>query len=237
MIPLLGRAERAWKAAKLLADLGLPDEEVIGALTAALNRLDGPDQLWTARALARLGRLDLILDHADRLPQEAVVTAVAAPYTSFRDQGRTPLALNYRPLEDVLTSRPEYATALAEELKPGTPPCRINTDEVDEALRGLQSEHVLVRRHAVDVLGERQLGRAVGRRILPALSNAMVHDPDPTVRRLAVLSLRWWQRDAHPYVDVVRSVLDDTVGEVRAAAADWIRERDDLLETARDISR
>jgi hypothetical protein len=82
----------------------------------------------------------------------------------------------------------------------------------------------------VRVLGKRQLGRVVGRRILPALSNA-------TVRRLAVLSLRWWQRDAHPYVGLVRSVLDDPVREVRAAAADWIRERDDLLETERDISR
>ncbi|MBL6280337.1 DUF4303 domain-containing protein [Micromonospora fiedleri] len=235
-IPLLGRAGQAWQAAKLLADLGLPDGQVIEALTIALDRLDGLDHLWVARALARLGRLDVVLARADRLARETVVTAVAAPYGSFRDHGRNPLALDYRPLEEVLRSRPEYATALADELTPGTTPCRINTDEVDEALRGLRSPHVVVRRHAVSVLGDRQLGRLAGQRILPALSNTMVQDQDPTVRRLAVLSLQWWQRDAHAYLAVVRSVLDDPVEEVRAAAAYWIREHDGLLATTADTS-
>ncbi len=223
LLPRLHRRGSAWQAAKLLADLGLPDPDVIDALTAALHRLDGPDRLWTARALARLGRLDVVLDHADRIPDEAVVTAVAAPYKSFRDHGQHPPALDYRPLEDVLTHRPAYAAALDEELKPGTALCSITAGEVPEALRGLRSEHGVIRRHAVCVLGERGLGRVEGRRILPALCHTMAHDPDPTVRRLAVLSLRWWHRDAHPFADAVRSALDDPAREVRAAATDWLR--------------
>ncbi|MBE1490993.1 DUF4303 domain-containing protein [Plantactinospora soyae] len=232
LLPQLHKPERAWEAAKLLADLGLPDDNVIDELSAALHRLAGPDQLWTARALSRLGRLDVVLAHADELPGEAVVVAIAAPYDSFRDHGQHPPALDYGPLEEVLTRWPAYATALDEELKPGASLCCITTNEVTEALRGLQSEHVLIRRHAVTVLGERGLGRTAGRRILPALCHTMVHDPDPTVRRLAVLSLQWWHRDAHPYADAVRSVLNDPVREVRSAATGWLQEHNDLLTAA-----
>jgi hypothetical protein len=226
LIPLLGVKDRAWQAAKLLADIGQPDEDVVAALAAALTRREGADQAWVASALSRLGRLDLVLDQLDRIPQEAVVGAVAAPYTSFRDDAIAPPVLDYRPLEDVLDRWPAYAAGLAEELRPGRAYCDIRRVEVDEAIRGLSSTYAIVRRHAVCVLGERHLGNAIARRVLPLLARTTSEDPDSTVRRLAILSLRWWQKDSRRYADAVRAALTDPAEEVREAAADWLREQD-----------
>ncbi|MET8312037.1 hypothetical protein [Micromonospora sp. NPDC005173] len=88
LIPMLAVEGRAWQAAKLLADIGQPDDGVVRAMHEALTEREGPDQLWVARALARLGRLDLVLGQIDRLPQQVVVSAVTAPGRGARRGGR-----------------------------------------------------------------------------------------------------------------------------------------------------
>jgi hypothetical protein len=45
------------------------------------------------------------------------------------------------------------------------------------------------------VLGERRLGDAVGRQVIPQLRTIAATDPDSEVRRLAGLSLKWWKAD------------------------------------------
>ncbi|SCF00292.1 protein of unknown function (DUF4303) [Micromonospora viridifaciens] len=227
LTPMLAVGGRAWQAAKLLADIGQPDDDVVRALHVALSRCEGPDQSWVARALARLGRLDLVLDQVDRLPQEVMVSAVAAPYTSFRNHTVAAPRLDYWPLQDVIERWPAYVPALAEELKPGRGYCDITVDDVDEAIGGLASPHAVIRRHAVCVLGERRLGAAVARRVLPLLGQAVSQDPDATVRRLAILSLLWWRKDSHRYANVVREALNDPAAEVREVAAYWLREQND----------
>ncbi|MGN9914223.1 DUF4303 domain-containing protein [Phytohabitans sp. LJ34] len=227
LIELLAAKGKAWQAAKLLADIGQSDPDVVAALSAALHRLRGPDRLWTARALARLGRLDLVLDDIERLSEEVVVAAVTAPYSSFRlrDGGAAAVPLDYRPFEDFLDRYPAYLPAVAEELAPGGGYCVINADEVDEAIRGLSSPHALVRRHAINVLGERRLGSGVAARVVPLLANAMTSDPDAGNRRLAILSLRYWRKDALGYVDAAWAALADPDPAVRGAAADWFQEQ------------
>jgi Domain of unknown function (DUF4303) len=226
LIPLLAAQDRVWEAAKLLADIGRPDDRVVRALDDALTRREEPDQSWVARALSRLGRLDLVLDQIGRLPREAVISAVAAPFTGFRNSAVAPPRLDYRSLEGFIERWPAYVPALAEELKPGRGYCGITVDEVSEAIRGLTSKHVIIRRHAVCVLGERGLGAAVARRVLPLLGQIVTRDADATVRRLAILSLLWWQKDSRRYADVVREALDDPAEEVRDAATYWLREQD-----------
>jgi hypothetical protein len=224
LIPLLDVPDRAWQAAKLLADIGRPDDRVVRALCDALST-DGTGLGSVAAALSRLGWLDLVLDQAERLPPEVVVDAVAAPYTSFRDDAVTVPPLDYRPLADFIERRPAYVPALDERLQPGHGYCDITVDEVDAAVGGLGSPHVIVRRHAVSVLGWRRLGPHVGRRVLPLLCRTIQQDPDASVRRLAVLSLLWWKKDSRHLADVVREAMEDSAGEVRDAAAYWLREQ------------
>ena len=225
LISPLDTPGRAWHAAKLLADIGRPDDGVVETLRAALGQNDGTDRMWIAMALSRLGRLDLVLDRAGSLPPDVVVSAVAAPYTAFRDHAVTAPPLDYRPLADFIERWPAHVPALEQDLKSGSGSCAIAADEVETAAAGLSSPHVVVRRHAVVVLGERRLGRAVGRRVLPLLCQAVRQDPDAGVRRLAVLSLLWWGRSSRHLADVVREASGDSSAEVREAAAYWLREQ------------
>jgi hypothetical protein len=196
LLPLLREPEHPWLAASLLAEIGVPDDPVVSALSESLvaSTPDSPAQLWSAHALAQLNRLDLVLAAAG-LSQQALVTAVTARYTAFRDHGLHPLPLDYRPLEEFLSEHEAIVPVVANALKPGTSYCVISSAEVPEALRGTTSTHVLVRKHAVCVLGERRLGDAVGRAVIPHLRAIVETDPNSDVRRLAALALKWWKAD------------------------------------------
>jgi hypothetical protein len=191
LLEVLRHKGRAWQAAKLLADLGDASPRVAGALAIGLVRLKGSDLAWTARALSRLGHLDLVFDAG--VDGETLVEAVTAPFTSFRDHGRAPSGLDYRPLELFLDRQPGHTLAVERALKPGTSYCGLRVSEVDEAIRGLSSPHRVIRQHAVCVLGDRGLGPEVGERVIPLLARASDADPEPEVRRLAGLALGWWR--------------------------------------------
>ncbi len=196
LLPLLRHRDHAHVAAKLLAEIGVPDDGALAALSAAVSvsTADSPAQLWSCRALAQLDRLDMVLAEASRLSPDALATAVAARYTAFRDYGVHPLSLDYRPLDDFLNRYPQIAGKVAEELAPGSSYCEISAAEVPEAIRGATSPHLVVRTHAVCVLGERRLGEAVGHQVLPLLRSIARSDPDDQVRGLAGLSLQRWRQ-------------------------------------------
>ena len=193
VIPLLSQKNDAYRGAKLLADIGIADGAAIDALSVALSKTRGPDQIWVAAALSRLGGLDLVLARVADLLPEVVVGAVKAPYTAFRDHTANPRPLDYEPLEGFLSGYPEMALLLEKELAPGSSYCEIEAPEADEAIRGLSSAHALVRQHAVCVVGARRLGDEVGARVIPLLTRLETADPDADVRRLAGLSLSDWK--------------------------------------------
>ncbi|WP_165956462.1 DUF4303 domain-containing protein [Kribbella antibiotica] len=148
LVEMLAVSQQAWQAAKLLGEIGQADDSVVRALDAALTRCSGPDQAWIASALSFLGRLDLVFSKRNQLPHDVVVTAICAPYTSFRNYTLAPRPLDYRPLEEVFEHHPGYAAALAEELAPGRGHCDLSPAEAAEANRALTSSHPAVRRHA-----------------------------------------------------------------------------------------
>jgi hypothetical protein len=169
--------EGRWRAVAL-SDLYAEEAGVIAAPCLSLNP-DGESY---------------VDDWAPDSWMEALTVAVAAPYTSFRDGDAHPVPLNYQALEDFLIRYAETAPDVADELAPGRGYCTITPAEVDEALRGTASPHTLIRKHAVIVLGEPNLGDAARERVIPVLHAAAESDPDAEVRRLAGLSLQWWHR-------------------------------------------
>lgn len=197
LLPLLRESDHAWLAANLLAEIGVSDDTVISGLSAAVaaSAPDSSAQFWSCMALAQLRRLNLVLSGASGLSPRCLAMVVAARYTAFRDDGAQPLSLDYLPLEEFLSMHPAMLPKVADELKPGSSYCVISPAEVSEALRGTTSPYVLVRKHAVCVLGERRLGDAVGRRVIPRLRAIAKTDHGSEVRRLATLSLQWWKAD------------------------------------------
>ncbi|EOU9530443.1 DUF4303 domain-containing protein [Cronobacter dublinensis] len=144
-----------WLASKLIAEINDATDEAIAALCRLLDeeRADNCDRAWAACALARLGNMAAIVARIPGLPLDIAAAGLAAPYRSFRDDGRF-LPLDYRPLEAALEQHPQLEAAVAHELQPGRGYCRLTPDEIPAARAGLTSTVALIRAHAQAVLKE-----------------------------------------------------------------------------------
>lgn len=153
-----------WRWAKLLADVGIADPTAIEALTAVVRgrSLSEPDRAWAAAALARLGRLDLVLAERDAVPRAVLVRGLIAPYTSFRDHAAVHLPLDYAPLEEALADDPALAAETLRELAPGSGYCTLKAAEIATARAALDSPFEVVRRHASIVLQDAGQAARVG---------------------------------------------------------------------------
>jgi HEAT repeat protein len=126
--------------------------------------------------------------------------------------------LDYRFVERPLNSGdPEVVEVVREQLEPGSSFCEITLADLDEAFRGLESPQVVIRRHAVSVLGDRSLGGKAAKQILPRLA-VRLEDQDASVRRLALFSLAQWKAAARPYRDQMLRLKKDPDREVRIMA-------------------
>ncbi|MGW4918200.1 hypothetical protein ACWEPO_18090 [Streptomyces albidoflavus] len=186
VVERLADARVKWPWAKLLAELRVSTEAVTGTLArvATDRRADGADRAWAARALSRLGRTDLLLALADRLPEEVTAQGLAAPYTAFRDVGAH-APLDYRPLEQALDTRPGLHAAVLDAFRPGRSLCETGPAEADAALDGLNSRWPAVRCHALLILEGVRLSRARRERFTAGLTRLCREDPDATVREVA----------------------------------------------------
>jgi len=146
-------ARGAVTAARLLADINIDTPEVIEALEALMlrRRADENARAWAASALSRMGRSDIVLGAAGRLPDDVIVRGITDPLRSFRDHGAH-RPLDYRPVETALRELPHLEVALQQELQPGVGYCVLAPDEYSTARAALDSEWQLVREHARLVL-------------------------------------------------------------------------------------
>ncbi|MGG8094636.1 DUF4303 domain-containing protein [Klebsiella aerogenes] len=147
------RGSGACSACRLLAEINEPTSEAIIVLTNVLNdtAADEVVRSWAAAALARLGRMNVLVNYISQLPADIIVSGLAAPYLAFRNDGQFSL-LDYRPLEEALGRYPHLADAVAAELAPGRSFCKITPDEAAAARSGLTSPWPFIRRHAEIVL-------------------------------------------------------------------------------------
>ncbi|MBN3507693.1 DUF4303 domain-containing protein [Mycolicibacterium septicum] len=188
-IAALGHPETAWVGAKLLADLNIATPEVLDALWAALP-LRGNAHDWVATALGRLG-VGLEVLARTELPAGSRSAAVAAPYRSFRDQGRGHPPLDYTLLAAGLAD-PSVAPIVAEDLKPGRGYCTLDAADLPGTRLGLDHSKPLIRCHAVIVIsdligpmGPGNLDSDEVKALEKRIDELAAVDPDSEVRRLA----------------------------------------------------
>lgn len=208
LVSVLPDLENGWQAAKLLGNIGVANAVVVKGL-----RTRAADEQWYAMALGMLG------DHAWLAKQKpgTAINGLVAPLKAIT-QGGDARALDYTRLETYLDAVPAARKLAEEELEPGSSFVSIVASDVDEAVRALASKHAVVRWHAASVLGERSLGPAAGKKLLPALA-AVLGDRNAIVRRFAVLSLSYWKAAARPYHPAIRALRNDSDPVVRSVAS------------------
>lgn len=185
LIARLTEGENAWQVAMILGLAGIPDPAAIAALRQAAGSEDPSTWGWAARALGYLGDIDWLLTQSPAI----AVAGCCASLSGFRDRGAQPAVLDYTPVERLLAGLPACAPQVEEALEPGSSFCAIRGSDVPEAVRGLQSSHVAIRRHAACVLNERRLGKRGVADAIAAL-RARTDDPDEKVRYLVDLALK-----------------------------------------------
>lgn len=190
LVHTLQNGPQRWRAAMILGLAGVAEAAAIDALRLqVVNGKDPSTRRWSASALGYLGDFDwLLAQAADAQLANLSVAGCCASLRAFRDQGAQRLVLDYRPLETLLQRYPQCATEAEETIKPGSSYCTIDTSDIDEAVRGLTSEHVAIRRHAACVLNNRRLGKRKLAAALAALQECL-KDADPKVAYLAGLTL------------------------------------------------
>jgi hypothetical protein len=224
LIPKLTNGEDGCTAARLLARIGAASPVAIRALRRQVRDSSRPGincARWCSYSLAMLGDNEYLFTLAeDESRYQLAVEGLCFQYRGFGSPFDWPHRprLDYRHLERILDRWWTAWTRVAEgELSPGRGFVSIKADEVEEALRGLRSPHLLIRQHAVCILDDRALGPAAGKRILPALVECL-GDTHPNVRRLAILSISRWKAAAMPYrPDIKRLCRDDDPGVRRTA--------------------
>ncbi|MFJ4053817.1 DUF4303 domain-containing protein [Pseudomonas sp. NPDC089743] len=176
-------------AARILGLSGMADEPVIQALRRqAIEACEQPTRNWCAKALGYLKDFDWLMQQAF----DVAVVGVCANFDGFRWRGVEPPVLDYTPVERLLDQRPELAAAVEEALEDVYGQIDTTTADVNEALRGLASPRVAIRRHAVSGLNNRGLLPDDALRAIEALRLA-TQDADEQVRHLAGLGLEAMQ--------------------------------------------
>ncbi|WP_304349536.1 DUF4303 domain-containing protein [Comamonas testosteroni] len=234
LLPMLTRPGKQWRAAMLLAQMAYRDEQILTALRQQVQApIHSPGQEsergWCASALGALGDQEWLQQQigGPAVPAERIAQGIAHPYRSWNSKpGTTPLHLDYAPLERALDLKhPALTQALNEELSPGGGYCSLRVADLEQALCALQSAHALVRVHAACIMGERSLGAAAGRRITPALAQALSHDSNDGVRYQAMLGLRYWKKaSAAQRASIEHAAAHDACDNIRELAQQWLGE-------------
>lgn len=218
--PLIAALDQpqGYAVTSLLAAVGPEDTRVREALRQSVLR-DGGVGDASALALSAIGDIDFLFQLMQQSQHEQrAVRGIISGLGDGAGSAFSTKPLDYGPLERLLQSPSAPTREVIDEwLKPGSSTMNLKPADVDEALRGLQSEHPVIRQHAVSVLGNRKLGRKLAKAILPALAERL-EDDSPTVRRLTLLAMAEWKAAAKPYHEQMLRLKEDRVQDVRITA-------------------
>ena len=208
----------SWKVAGILGRISIADTIVLAALR---NEVENGKEaaLWSAMSLGLLGDIDYLheLNKSDRTRLNGV-NGITARYRSWANNCKQIQPLNYTPLKTLLENGCDDCSKIAmSNLEPGNSYCDITINDVDEALGALNSPHQLIRQHAICILGDRSLGKKIALKVLPALAERL-SDQNSEIRRLAVLNLSFWKKDAVKYRSNIERLLQDESEKVRTTA-------------------
>ena len=221
LLKMLDDPKNCGSAPSLLDQLGIHEPRIVEALRKQVMSADKPGVAEQSAITLRFWDDEAFLFNLveQEETRKAAVRGLLAGLGFRAGQRTSRIPLDYRPAERLLEMKSSSITSLVRsELQPGSSFIEITPSDVDEALRGLESKHAVIRQHAVCVLGERGLGKSVGKKVLPKLAKKL-QDKVPNVRRLALLSLSYWKAAAKPYhAEMKKLQTEDPDRDVRICA-------------------
>lgn len=214
----LDDATTGWQAAFTLAQIGTPgaDASSDALLRHARSVPDTRATMWSAQALARLGRIDdveALLALPDKAYHVANALAAVTPGT-------------YAAIDRCLDrSDDEVRKALANALRPGRGRFfDVDPTSFELALAGARSAHAMVRVDAVLLLVDRAYPKHERARAVAELVQLTL-DTHAEVRRVTALSLgRSGKRTAKLSRPALDALCNDTVERVRTTAEQALRD-------------
>lgn len=214
--------QQGWQAIRLLGLIGAPASSCAEALHHRLwHATTEPGRAWPARALAQIGRLDLVLPLFD-VEMPSLHPPPAYPTGAYC---LVSALLMLRPASyDHLDrcARGPQGDTLRSIMMPGSASWAVGVDDVDACAAAFSRCGPEVRR---DVIASVSQVPAAGRKAATALLVAAGVDVDADVRRLAAWGLRnMGKRHARPHVALLQSLQhDDHDAGVRNAADTVLR--------------
>lgn len=198
-----------WQAAMVLGMIGLPAAKMaVPALVKMASRgAESATDLWSARALAQMGRLETVWAMAGT---KRLLYAVVVGLKEARPA-------SYVMFEELLARKDEKLTKhIAHELAPGSAAYEPPGDSFETVAAAARSPHAVIRKDAILALPQFRGMKAKKRTVEVVLP--LLGDRDAEVRRLAVLALGRCKSAAKPAIPVIRPLLRDRVALVRQYA-------------------
>lgn len=217
----LRHAQHGWHAARLLGEMGPEAASAADVLHHELwHSATEPGRAWAARALSKIGRLDLVLPLFDT----EMPSLHAPPAYPTGDYCLIAALLVGRPATYAALDRcaqgPQVDTLRAC-LKPGSASYVVATEDLVACGDAYARCGVEVRR---DVICNVPHVAAPGRKAAAALVARALEDPDADVRRLAVWGMQGLgKRLARPHTATLQSMGHDHDSGVRTAVEATLR--------------
>ena len=209
LVEAVSDPSEGWVAAKLLGQIRVSTPKVLDAL-----RCEAPSGHWPASALGLLSDVEWLAEQ----PEAVAAFGLTAPLRAVTVGSSKAIALDYRPLEAWMNGATHSGRQrIVDILAPGSAYAPIAASDLQEALRGLTCAHAVLRWHAAAVLRKPRVGRKTRATIESALIAAS-GDPEPVVRRLALLSLGATPGAIKRHLEVLERFLYDPDASVQSTA-------------------
>jgi hypothetical protein len=213
--------KHGWQAVRLLGEIGPDAASCADVLHHELwHATTEPGRAWPARALAKMGRLDLVLPLFDE-PMPSLHAPPAYP-TGHYCLVLALLVLRPHSYEQLdRCAQGPQAYTVRECMKPGSSSYTVAVDDVGVCVAAFKRFGVEVRR---DVICNVTSVAPPGRKAAAALLVAACDDVDADVRRLAVWGLQvLGKRLARPHSGRLQAMQNDSDAGVRGAAEATLR--------------
>lgn len=201
-----------WIMAKTLALMNINSKEIIDALREESINPKSESFFWSPAALSMLDDDEFLISIIMKeINTENIIQGICLKYKTWDINFDFTIHknLDYTTLENILELNNKKLNSLIhQELRSGS--LHIHPDDIEIAIKGLNSQHQVIRQHAVWALYETKNLNKSTHKFMPHLIIKLTDD-DPEVRRRAKLSILSWKKYLTPFKSNIQALKAGSV--------------------------